>query len=308
MMHVIANGGLTFPPLFKKAIALSPYLPPQYDYDDDIPEANFAAVVSHVGCSSATDQVECLRTKDLNTLIAANVAIAQDAPYGTFTWQPVTDKVFIRTLPSRALIRGLPVNGEKIIATHDAADGLIFALPGISTEAQTKDFLAQLYPKASSALLDAILALYPPSEFPSEFERAWTIVQDPEFVCPGYWLTQAYAPGKAWKGTWAIPNAVHGSEMPYIYGSPSGIVSESSFENFVGELANFIRTGDPNAIRRNAATNPEWKSFNSVVLGAWEKVFTTDGAMVSNPTTGHTDVNQIVRCLSWQGIGSLIGI
>lgn len=308
MLHAIANGGHTTPKLFNKGIALSPYIPPQYDYDDTIPEANYAGVVTEAGCSSASDTLACLRGKPLSDLIAANVAVALTGAFGTFTWQPVTDGSLIRTLPSRALIRGFPVNGDKIIATHNAADGALFAEPSIATEEDIKTFLGELYPKASPILIDAILALYPPGDYASVTDRAVNIIQDPEFACAGYWLAQAYGPGKAWKGTWAVPPALHGFEMPYIYGTPAGIASQTTYENFVGELSNFILTGNPNSVRRNSATNPEWKSFNSVVFGAWEKSFTTDAAFVSNPSTDNTDVSQIVRCLAWQGIGGFIGI
>jgi hypothetical protein len=39
--HMIAHGGSTNPPLFKRAITSSLFLPSQYNYNDRIPEVSY---------------------------------------------------------------------------------------------------------------------------------------------------------------------------------------------------------------------------------------------------------------------------
>ena len=40
IQHTVAHGGNTQPPLFRALLMNSPYLPPQYDYNDPIPEVS----------------------------------------------------------------------------------------------------------------------------------------------------------------------------------------------------------------------------------------------------------------------------
>ncbi|OJA14238.1 hypothetical protein AZE42_11559 [Rhizopogon vesiculosus] len=46
VQHLVAHGGHTQPPLFKAAMTSSTYLPPQYNYNDQIPEILYREVVN----------------------------------------------------------------------------------------------------------------------------------------------------------------------------------------------------------------------------------------------------------------------
>jgi carboxylesterase type B len=45
LQHIVANGGKTWPPLFRAAITSSTFLPSQYHYNDRIPEVRFCQFV-----------------------------------------------------------------------------------------------------------------------------------------------------------------------------------------------------------------------------------------------------------------------
>lgn len=47
LMQVVANGGKTKPALFKQAIASSPYVPPNYRYDDPQAEVCVSVVARY---------------------------------------------------------------------------------------------------------------------------------------------------------------------------------------------------------------------------------------------------------------------
>ena len=49
LQQLVANGGETRPPLFNSAILSSIYYPPQYNYNDPIPEKVYSEVVRIAG-------------------------------------------------------------------------------------------------------------------------------------------------------------------------------------------------------------------------------------------------------------------
>ena len=46
MQHIVANGGNTQPSLFKNAMTSSTYLPPQYNYNERIPEVSLVVFLT----------------------------------------------------------------------------------------------------------------------------------------------------------------------------------------------------------------------------------------------------------------------
>jgi acetyl esterase/lipase len=62
LQHIVANGGNTQPPLFNAAISSSMYLPPQYYYNDWLPQVG---VTCSFGLRRAPELIEisCCMTK-----------------------------------------------------------------------------------------------------------------------------------------------------------------------------------------------------------------------------------------------------
>ena len=123
MLQTMAFGGTLGESLFSNAIAASPFLPQQYGYKDFIPSQYYHAFASAVGCSgplalpqsNASGLIfECLVSKDTATLQNASATISGSTRYGTWTFLPVTDGVFIQQLPSQQLLKK-QVNGNSIL-------------------------------------------------------------------------------------------------------------------------------------------------------------------------------------------------
>ena len=137
---MVAHGGSTQPPLFRALLMNSPYLPPQYIYNDPIPEVRKKSplVVSYLSvyienilgdrvssqvsqfsdrsmsslyqfkasCVNSTDSLDCLRTVDATLLLNASTSIGAANFLGTCTFVPVVDRSFIIERPTATLKRG----------------------------------------------------------------------------------------------------------------------------------------------------------------------------------------------------------
>ncbi|KAG8729048.1 hypothetical protein FRC11_009632, partial [Ceratobasidium sp. 423] len=105
LMQAVANGGKTSPPLFKRAIASSPYLSPNYKYADPESESRYTTFVNNTGCANAVDTLGCLRGLDHATLAAGD----------TQRPLPVVDGSFLTERPQLSL-ENKRVNGERLIS------------------------------------------------------------------------------------------------------------------------------------------------------------------------------------------------
>ena len=122
LQHLIANGGNTKPPLFRRAMTSSTFLPSQYNYNDVIPEVSlgsptyivrrvahmsmkkvYAQLLQETSCQDASDTLACLRAVDVSILQAANANISLSQFAGEFQWVPVIDGSFIRESPVEAI-------------------------------------------------------------------------------------------------------------------------------------------------------------------------------------------------------------
>ncbi|KAJ7238019.1 Alpha/Beta hydrolase protein [Mycena rebaudengoi] len=135
LQHIIANNGQTQPPLFRGAIASSPFLPSQYRYNDRIPELIFSQIANQANCSSAAESMVCLRDTDVNTLQTINTDLNLKAYFGTFFLVPVIDGTFIITQSATKSLAEGKVN-EKAYA------------------------LNLLFPKLSEEQADTVTSLY----------------------------------------------------------------------------------------------------------------------------------------------------
>lgn len=82
MYHGLAVDGNLGTLLFKNAIAASPYLPFQYEYDAEFPVSTYNALAEEVGCAGEEDILACLRGVDSAVLQEASHAVTQTQPNG----------------------------------------------------------------------------------------------------------------------------------------------------------------------------------------------------------------------------------
>lgn len=82
MYHDIALKGNLGNLLFTQSIAASPYLPFQYHYNDAVPTSRYYAFSKAVGCPSSGDVLDCIVSKDSDTLQRASLNVTQLAASG----------------------------------------------------------------------------------------------------------------------------------------------------------------------------------------------------------------------------------
>lgn len=225
-------------------MAASPYLPPQYDYNASIPTQKYESFASRAGCSNSTDTLTCLRSKDTITLQNANAAENMASFYGNWAFLPVTEPEggFITTLPSDSLTANR-VNGEHALVGNNANEGALFVPPTINDTSALQTWLRGAYPMLTPAELDQILTAYPASNDTSTAEfattglgpitalstsqlatgaqqRADNIYAEATFVCPSYWLSDAFTTQNrtAWHYQYSVPAALHGSDVSAYFG------------------------------------------------------------------------------------------
>ncbi|KAI0155385.1 alpha/beta-hydrolase [Hypoxylon sp. FL1284] len=272
-------GGALDPPLFNGIISASPYLPPQWDYDDIRPTEYYYQFADSVGCltaeTSAQDSVfECLVAADSAALRNASNAISASSTYGGWSFVPVTDKTVVQQRPSSQLAQGGDVNGVPILTSNMADEGPDFTPLDITSEFDFRSLLFANYPRLSEDNMTSIFELYalspnasavlvdtdgehaPFSTTNSQWAAGWQQVAlnmkaETTFVCPSYWLADAFA-RKGAAGSWrfqlSVPPAHHGLDLEVLV-VPKDTVGKGMDQVLRTALhqvwGNFVVRGDP---------------------------------------------------------------
>ncbi|KAG7093240.1 hypothetical protein E1B28_006926 [Marasmius oreades] len=278
LQHIIAEDGKTSPQLFRGAIAISPFFPPQYKYDERIPKALYKQVVNEVNCTSAQDTLACLRSAETTALQDANAKMVLEGFYGTYTFVPVVDGEFITRRPTDALKRG-KINGEFLYAVNNAEEGSIYVNTAATNPLGAGDFAAQLFPTLGSKEVAAVDRIY--RDMGSPFDQQNLIIGDATFICPAYYLLDTFG-DRAFKSEFAVPPANHLNDIPYYFPSASSLTpinfnNTDFIEAFVRSFVDFTVFLDPN-VKINASTiTPEWGLYRSNPGGV-EMVFNKTAA------------------------------
>ena len=278
MLQDMAYGGSLGTSLFTNTIAASPYLPMQYGYKDWIPSQSYYAFASAVGCPDtaaygAVPQTifQCLVTKDTTTLQTASAKISGSGNYGTWGFLPVTDGIFVQDLPSRQLLKKR-INGKNALIGNNADEGALFVPQDIATESELVSWLQLTFPLFSTNDIAKILLYYPSSnssatgiDYPTlgnvgptalnqsavatgQQARANTIYGETTFVCPSYWLAEAYTPAfgrAAYKYQFSVPVALHGTDGTGYFGPVPVNESPDFVRAFMAIFGRFVTTDNP---------------------------------------------------------------
>ncbi|CAF9926636.1 MAG: hypothetical protein HETSPECPRED_006377 [Heterodermia speciosa] len=277
MLQVLAFGGNLGTSLFRQGIASSPYLPQQWNYGDYVPSRSYYAFAQAVGCFPGYDNpsasiFQCLVSKDTNTLQNASAFVSGSGRYETWGFLPVTDGSYIQQLPSQQLLKK-QVNGENILVGNNANDGVRFAARNIVTEADFIGFLRDSFPLFTDGDIEKVLFYYPSTSAsvdPSipkfatsgddgatalnestydtgQQQRANNVFAETTFVCPSYWLTEAFSNrGRTgYKYQYSVIGAQHGLDVSGIFGPPTPNQSPDFTRAFMSIWGNFVTTGNP---------------------------------------------------------------
>lgn len=362
MLQAMAYGGSLGEQLFTNVIAASPYLPMQYGYSDFLPSQSYYAFAAAAGCFSnlpygsggSSPIFQCLQNADANTLVNASASTSQESTFGTWAFLPVTDGVFVQDTPSRQLLRK-KVNGLNILSGNNANEGPLFVPSNITTEDDLVSWLQLTFPLFSNNDIAKILYYYPSSNVTDttsplfatsgdsgltannqsniavgQQQRADNIYAETTFVCPSYWLAEAYSgssqgQGKAYKYQYSVLPALHGVDVPAYFGPLGSPPYSSSFSRAFQQIwGNFIMTNNPSISEavatgqtngttsqdgQNPATNfPEYSMYSPYMIDLNQ----TGGAFTQIPDylgenttaqTGEGAVNDftLVNAYTWEG-------
>lgn len=222
---------------------------PLCQIEDWQPSQAYYAFASAAGCDTKNAYLhhgskaifDCLVEADAATLMNASADVSQSGSWATWAFLPVTDGKFIQSVPSKQLARG-NVNGLNQLSGHNALEGAAFMQWNISTVGDLVEYLQVTFPMLSNNDIAKILLYYPTnngsvnSNDPTwategdsgpttlnqstaatgQKQRAIAIYGETTFICPSYWLAEAYSNninrGKSWKYQFSIPNAYHGAD------------------------------------------------------------------------------------------------
>jgi carboxylesterase type B len=262
MLLDMAFGGTLGNSLFTNSIAASPFLPMQYGYKDWVPSQAYYAFAITAGCppsaaygNNSQTIIECLRSKGTETLQSACQNISASGTYGTWAFLPVTDGVVIQDLPTRQL-SDKKVNGQRVLSGNNADEGPGFVPQSITTEDDLVAWLRLTFPQFAPNDIAKVLLYYPSANATADpltrgfatngytgatavntsdvgtgqQQRANNIYAETTFVCPSYWLTEAYSTQgrEAWKYQYSVPVATHGADVSLYFG-PDGIQQGEDF-------------------------------------------------------------------------------
>ncbi|KAI1176756.1 carboxylesterase [Nemania sp. FL0916] len=258
-------------PLFRQALASSPFWPKTYAVDAPEAQWRYDALANLTGCAVQPDSLKCLKSVDVQTIRDANLAIIDSHKYttATYEWGPVIDGVFLRhrlssSSPSSPQ-RGAIVAGYGMYNTHE---GETFLPPGLKSSSNTgtppfnsstasfDNWVSGYLPTLSRADIADLKALYPESGsaeniagYADSFTRAGLVYRDSTLACPAYWMAGGARDG-GWVGEYTIPPAMHASDV-YWWNSigPAQVQDPLHYKGYAGAMASFFMTGDPNALK-----------------------------------------------------------
>ncbi|KAG1875719.1 Alpha/Beta hydrolase protein [Suillus subluteus] len=298
LQHIVAHGGNTQPPLFKTAMTSSTFLPSQYNYNDRIPEMLYSEVVNGTNCTSSSDTLSCLRAADVNTLQTLNYNINVNGFFGTFVFVPVVDGTFILERPTVTIRKGR-LNGKYLLSMTNSHEGNAFVDQSMTLD--VADYVKTLFPNFGSAKVAGAVTMY--ENYGSNVNQANLVMGESIFVCPTYYLLLAFGE-RAWKGEFAIPPGLHGSDVAYYFtsygGGPPYNNSQfiTAFSNSFMAMAMFETPDDrytPGDI------TPSWTSWQYDLT---EMKFNKTLAGVPDIYTFKTDSALLERCAYWLDVSA----
>lgn len=310
MLLAMAYGGTLGNSLFSNIMTASPYLPMQYGYKDWKSSQAYYAFAYQAGCFDGTSYgnssqtiFECLVNKDSAALINASQNVSASGVYGTWAFTPVTDEKLVKELPSQQLLKK-QVNGVHALVGNNADEGPLFVSQTIETEDDLVAWLRLTFPLFTTEDIAKVLMYYPSSNSSDSLtvlpyatdgdsaptavnqsdvatgqqQRANDIYAETTFVCPSYWLAEAFSDNgrSSYKYQYSVPVALHGSDETAYFNVSEPNHGPDFVLAFMKLFGQFIITGNPsipNGIANGAsygandtAYNPasNWPTFSAV--------------------------------------------
>ncbi|ODQ81380.1 hypothetical protein BABINDRAFT_60207 [Babjeviella inositovora NRRL Y-12698] len=165
--QIIGNGGdntYKGKPLFRAGIMQSGSLLPTGDIDSAYPQRIFDTVANAAGCGAASDKLACLRSVPFSVMQAASNSVPAMFSYESLqlSYMPRPDGGFIPYQQMQMVADGKYARVPYIIGDQDD-EGTLFALTNlnVTTEAEVRAYIGNVFPGISSSQMDQLLTLYP---------------------------------------------------------------------------------------------------------------------------------------------------
>ena len=253
-----------------------------------------ADVAATVGCDTAADIPACLRALPAETLVRALASDISGLSSGAY--QPMIDGVVQPDQPANVIAAGAHSQVPFMVGAN--ADETGNSAPAITTEAQYEALVRMQLPMA---IADMALQRYPASAFPTPRAAYVRLTTDSRFVCPSREIARAVDAGQTapvyryffqYRATQL--GAVHGLDVPYVFGTFSGIETPNGMpyqptatdlalqQTMQGYWTRFARTGDPGG-------TPAWPLYGA-----------NDPTLVFDAATSTANGIRTAQCDFWQ--------
>lgn len=231
------------------------------------------------------------RQLNSSAVIRANALQVGLSRYGTYTYGPTVDGVFVTSHPGLALQNGQYAKNITLMMGHNTNEGPFFAPSFVTSNADLSSWLQSSYPLAAPQTLDYVTStLYPPvydgsQNYTSPVTRAIKIITEQIFTCNTNYLTRA-ANNDTHNYEFQVPPALHGNDVAYFFWNGESGVRPNIATTLQKYITNFAASGDPNG--------PGLPTFPIQGMNASEIGLNITGINVQVDPT----VNQ--RCRWWQ--------
>lgn len=298
MHHITAYGGKKGRAPFQRAILQSPgWLPSKAAAANENIFQQTLAIASTVTKKKITS-LSGLRSLTSGELYLVNAAVVGLSPYGSFTYGPTVDGDYVPDLPGKLLLDTKFDKNVKVIAAHNANEGIMFATPFAKSDNDMAAYLKAAVPSLNDEALEVILySVYPEIfdgsyGYTDQFERAAAIVGEAFFDCNTRYLEAAFG-DKAYSYLFnAVHKGFHGEDLPYtFYNGPSDAdgktVNATVAIALQSYITHFVATGNPNG--GVAPYFPQYGTNSSVQVVAPDDF----GTQITDPENNK-------RCSWWQ--------
>ncbi|KAE8390576.1 Alpha/Beta hydrolase protein [Aspergillus alliaceus] len=194
----------------------APAWEPKYDTDKE--ERTFRQYLKLLNVSSIKDARQISSEK----LIAANAYQVSSSLYGTFTYGPVVDGIFVLDLPGKMLLlRGEFDHNVKVLNGHTMNEALMYTPPSSLQDSGLSSLVDGNFPGISESMKGVILNVYPPildrnHGYSSWLERDSLALSDICFQCKSYDLNHAHK-DNSYSCVFSILPAMHWLDHPYTF-------------------------------------------------------------------------------------------
>lgn len=306
IMHQITAFGGQQPVSFQQAIPQSPgWLPisDQYTQENDTNTFFSYLNVSTLAEARAASSADVLR---------ANLLTVYQSRYGTYTFGPTVDGVFVTTQPGIALLNGGYAKNVTVMSGHNTNEGPLFTPPYIQTNDDLVTWLKLSYPAVTDVVADYIAnELYPPvydGTYPwtSPIDRAAKLVGEFIFTCNTNYLARAYG-NQTYNYNFAVPPSLHGVDvLSTFYQGQAADLTYALYPPTANALqtyiTNFAMTGNPNNPGLTSASGsiPEFPIYGSDATQLRLNYTVTGPNSLEPNITATMDDNANPRCYFWQ--------